>query len=111
MATIRDQNTQTCTVTTEHIVEDCDTTVGIFQGYFDLINSVKGDAFEIWVEMAVRSGGTDGIVFGGVYANDLEASSVVVTPPLSNQYGMSFHIRQTTGTSRDVPWRVDQIDG
>lgn len=111
MATIAGQGTQTCTVTTEHIVYDATTTAGIYQGYFDLINAVKGDIFEIWVEMAVRSGGTDGVVVGGTYANDMEGSTVVVTPPLSNHYGMSFHIRQAAGTSRDVPWRVDQIDG
>lgn len=110
MATIADQNDQTATISTTHTLFDAGTTVGIFQGFVDLINMVKGDVVEIIVDYQVRSGGTDGIVFQGTYANDMEGSTVVVTPPLSNQYGMRFRLLQSAGTARVFPWRVDKLD-
>lgn len=110
MATIADQNDQTATITTTHTLYDAGTTVGIYQLYVDCGAMVKGDVVEIGVDMAVRSGGTDRYVLLGSYANDLEASAIVVTPPLSNQYGMRFLLLQSAGTGRVFPWRVDKLD-
>lgn len=110
MAIIADEDTTSVT-NSATLLFDAGTTAGIYQLYADLDNLVNGDQFEFWAEMAVLSGGTDKRILGGTYANDMGASSIIVFPPLSNQYGLAFYGQRIAGSNRNIPWRVDQIDG
>lgn len=102
--------TQTCTLDTIHTL-NTETVFGIYQGYVNLTNLVKGDVIRVFVTTKVLTGDTEEILFEGIYANDLSASPIVCTPPWVSEFSSSLKIEQTDGTGRAVPWAVYRLDG
>src|SRR5690349_12769914 len=97
--------TQTTVISTDHSL-NTETTFGIYQGYVNLTNLAKGDVIRVFVTTKVLTGDTEEIIFEGIYSNDLASSCIVCTPPHVSEFSTTFHIQQTAGSARNVPWAV-----
>lgn len=100
--------TQTCTLDTPHDVQST-TTAGIYVCQYNLLNSVKGDVFRLYATTKVLTGDTEAIVFEGIFANDLNDSTIIQSPPIVSMFSLSMMIEQTDGTGRNVPWALIRI--
>lgn len=107
---LQGSGTQTATVTTEHTLLDI-AAQGIFTLHVDKINMVAGDALELRIYQIILTGGTRRVAYLGSFtgaqsADDMIAISVPIANDLSDAGSLRFTLKQTTGTSRNFPWKV-----
>jgi hypothetical protein len=107
-ASVKSSGSQACTVDTEHTLL-ATTDAGTYQLVLDLNPAVDGDAFEVRVKAPVLSGGTIRVVWAHTYY-DAQATDdkVAVSVPLMCPHGATFTLKQVAGTSRTIPWSVNQ---
>ena len=103
-----DSGTHTCVITTPADLEST-TTAGIYVCQYNLLNAVKGDVFRLYATTKVLTGDTEAIVFEGIFANDLNDSTIIQSPPIVSMFSLSMMIEQTDGTGRNVPWSLVRI--
>jgi hypothetical protein len=105
--------TQTATVTTEHQLADVNA-AGVYTFSVDTNAMADGDVLELRVyEMALTSG-TARVLFmqpyyGAQPTDDLIKASVPVANALTDSTALRFSLKQTFGTGRSFPWRVNKI--
>jgi hypothetical protein len=104
--------TQSCTVTTEHFLSSPNA-AGTFEIKIDTINMAEGDTLEVRCYKMVLTGGTTRVCYKESYTGAQLADDLIkVSPPMGNDLAeanaIRFSIKQTTGTSRAVPWAVLQ---
>lgn len=107
---LQGSGTQTATVTTEHTLLDI-AVQGIFTLHVDKINMVAGDALELRIYQIILTGGTRRVAYLGSFvgaqsADDMIAISLPIANDLSDAGSLRFTLKQTTGTSRNFPWKV-----
>jgi hypothetical protein len=104
------QNTQSATVTTEHTLLDI-SAAGTYTLHVDTVNMVAGDGLELRVYQMVLTGGTRRVAYivsyqGAQPTDDLIKISVPISNELTDSGALRFTLKQTTGTSRNFPWKV-----
>ncbi len=102
--------TQTATVTTEHTLLDI-SAAGTYTLHVDAVNMVAGDGLELRCYQMVLTSGTRRVAYLGSYqgaqaADDLIKISVPISNELTDSGALRFTLKQTTGTSRNFPWKV-----
>jgi hypothetical protein len=102
--------TQTCTVTTEHFVADIDE-AGVFVFEVDLNAAVDGDVFELRVYKMILTSGTSRVLYpqrfyGAQATDDKIKTSLPIVNELTDATAIRCSIKQTFGTSRNIPWKV-----
>lgn len=108
--TAQGSGTQAATVTTEHTLLDV-AIAGTFTLHVDTVNMVAGDALELRVYQMVLTGGTRRVAYYSIFtaaqpADDLIKISVPISNELTDAGSLRFTLKQTTGTSRNFPWKV-----
>jgi hypothetical protein len=108
--TAQGQNTQSATVTTEHTLLDV-AVAGTFTLHVDTVNMVAGDGLELRIYQIVLTGGTRRVAYLGAWqgaqpVDDLIKISVPISNELTDSGSLRFTLKQTTGTSRNFPWKV-----
>lgn len=108
--TAQGSGTQTATVTTEHTLLDV-AVAGVFTLHVDTNAMVAGDALELRVYQIVLTGGTRRVAYFGGRFGDADANDgILVSEPIANELtdagSLRFTLKQTTGTSRNFPWKV-----
>ena len=105
--------TQSATVTTEHTLLDI-AAAGTYTLHVDLINMAAGDTLELRCYQMVLTGGTRRTCY---FQNYMDAQGgddtyprIAISVPISNELtdagALRFTLKQTTGTSRNFPWKV-----
>jgi hypothetical protein len=102
--------TQSATVTTEHTLLDV-SAAGTYTLHVDTVNMVAGDGLELRVYQMVLTGGTRRVAYisafqGAQPTDDLIKISVPISNELTDSGAVRFSLKQTTGTSRNFPWKV-----
>jgi hypothetical protein len=102
--------TQSATVTTEHTLLDVDA-AGTYTLHVDTVNMVAGDGLELRIYQMVLTGGTRRVAYIVAYqgvqpTDDLIKISVPISNELTDSGALRFTLKQTTGTSRNFPWKV-----
>lgn len=102
--------TQTATVGTEHTVLSI-STAGTFTYHVDLNAMASGDTLELRIYQKVLSGGTLRVAYYAMFSNACPGDDIVqISVPISNDLtgttGITFTLKQTTGTGRAFPWKV-----
>ena len=108
---VTQSGSQTCTVTTEHTVTTTVNTAGTYVFKVDLNASVNGDAFEVRVKCKARAADTARVIYFETFANVQDDPIKIGAPcAIAVNEALDCSIKQTTGTSRAVPWNLLQID-
>ena len=102
--------TQSATVTTEHTLLDINT-AGTYTLHVDKVNMVAGDTLELRIYQMVLTAGTRRVAYMERYAgvqptDDMIAISVPISNELTDSGSLRFTLTQSTGTSRNFPWKV-----
>lgn len=111
--------TQTATINTEHTL-DAETNPGVYVLVVNLKNMAAGDVLELRAYEKVLTGDSQlWLVDSGTYANIQGDAAAVGSSakgevlarsiPIAAAFGVTFTLKQTAGTGRDFPWRVDQL--
>ncbi len=108
--TAQSSGTQTATVTTEHTLLDV-SVAGTFTLHVDTINMASLDTLELRIYQMVLTGGTRRVAYYQRFddaqpADDLIKISVPISNELTDAGALRFTLKQTTGTSRNFPWKV-----
>ncbi len=105
---VESSGTQTAVVGTEHTLA-APTTAKTRVLWVALDALASGDTVELRVYSTVLSGGTSGVAKSVSFTG---AQSEPKTPsvPYPMAFGGSFTLKQTAGTARSFPWRVDVLD-
>lgn len=99
--------TQACTVTTEHTLTAApETTAGAYQIFMDFNPAVLLDIFEIRIKEKVLSGGTERVFWFDTLAQLQGEEKIWVSPVFMVLHGWDVSLKQTTGTSRSIPWSI-----
>lgn len=106
--TNRSNGTQAAVINTEHTLYNETTDNLILQLTVDLSNMVAGDIVELRVKEKVLSGGSTAQALMATFAH-VQANPVAKSIPLPCAYDGTFTLKQTAGTGRNYPWRVDSI--
>jgi hypothetical protein len=88
---------------------DPNTSIGVYQLFLDLSVLANGDT--LWIqcmEKCTGSGDTQRQVFENVIAN-VQTQSMFASPALILMNGWSFGLKQTTGSSRVIPWSIRSV--
>lgn len=105
--------TQSTTVTTEHFVSSPNQ-AGVFQLVLDLVNLASGDYLEIRCYKMTLTGGT-ARVHDVQTVQDAQPTDAIIwkSEPLVNDLaetnGCRFSIKQTLGSTRNIPWSVIKV--
>jgi hypothetical protein len=114
MAVTQDNSgTQTCTVTTEHTLDDV-AAAGVYIFEADMALAAAGDVFELRVKKITLASGTLRTVFfqmvqGAQFADNMIRTSVPIPNALTDAASLRFTIKQTFGTGRNIPWSTTKI--
>lgn len=108
--TAQGSGTQSATVTTEHTLLDV-AVAGTFTLHVDTVNMVAGDGLELRISQIVLTGGTRRVAYFASYqgaqaVDDIIKISVPISNELTDSGSLRFTLKQTTGTSRNFPWKV-----
>jgi hypothetical protein len=108
--TAQGSGTQTATVTTEHTLLDV-AIAGTFTLHVDTVNMVAADTLELRISQMVLTAGTRRVAYYAIYADAQPADDLIkISVPISNELtdagALRFTLKQTTGTSRNFPWKV-----
>jgi len=103
---------QTAVINTEHSLTTS-ALAGTYVLYLDKTNMVAGDSVEIRVKVKVIAGGAQKTLFVWRYddaqsADDLASVSIPISNSLTDASSVEFTLKQTDGTGRVFPWRVDK---
>lgn len=108
--TEHESNSQTCTLTTEHVLNSTtpETTDGVFTLVLDVSQLVNGETLVVKVKEKARSGDTQRLLhaFSIVGAQSEPLWMVTFGPVL---HGWDVTITQTGGTGRAIPWSLRKI--
>ncbi len=104
------QGTQSATVTTEHTLLDI-SAAGTYTLHVDTVNLAAGDSLELRIYQMVLTSGTRRVAylftcFDAQPADDLIKISVPISNELTDSGALRFTLKQTTGTTRNFPWKV-----
>jgi hypothetical protein len=105
---------QTATLTTEHTLSGAAIT-----GAKSLVltvntkNLLNGETLELKIYQKVETGDTGGatadeLAYTAIYIND-QPNPVKISPPIISAYSATFTLKQTGGTGRAFPFRIDSI--
>lgn len=102
--------TQSATVTTEHTLLDV-SAAGTYTLHVDTVNMVAGDGLELRVYQMVLTGGTRRVAYMAAFqgvqpTDDLIKISVPISNELTDSGALRFTLKQTTGTSRNFPYKI-----
>lgn len=99
---------QTCTITTEHILTaNPETTDGAYQLFLDLNAMANGDILEIRLKEKVQnSSATQRVVWWDTVSHVQGEEKIWVSPTLMLIHGWDMTIKQTAGTGRAIPWSI-----
>jgi hypothetical protein len=102
--------TQTATVTTEHTLAALEA-AGVYVFEVDTVNMAAGDVLELRIKKMTLTGGTVRvfamqIYFGVQPTDDLIKRSIPVSADLTDTDSLVFTLKQTFGTGRNFPWKV-----
>ena len=105
--------TQSTTVTTEHFLSSPNE-AGVFQLVLDLVNLASGDFLEIRCYQMTLTGGTARVadiqtVQGAQPTDGLIWRSEPMVNDLAETNGLRFSIKQTLGSTRNIPWKVSKV--
>lgn len=105
---------QTASISTEHFLSSPNV-AGKFVGYVDLVNMAAGDVVELRVYVMTVAGGTARVAYVTQYAGVQPADGLIAVSPdvtnaLTDANAVRFSLKQTFGTGRVYPWRVDRFD-
>jgi hypothetical protein len=109
MALSSEEGTQTTTVGTEHVLNGTnpETTDCVMQFWVDPFNMGLGDYVEFRVYEAVKSGGTQRLLWWGEVGN--VQSEIFVSPSVHLRNGWKVTLKQTLGTSRAFDWSIRKV--
>lgn len=100
--------TQTCTVGTEHTLATS-TTGKTYVLVLDLTNAVNGDVFEARIKTKPLSGSSSTLAYYRPFAH-AQGEPVKYSVPVPANRELVATLKQTEGTSRNVPWALLSID-
>jgi len=108
--TAQGSGTQAATVTTEHTLLDV-AVAGTFTLHVDTVNMVALDTLELRVYQMVLTAGTRRVAYYARYdgaqpTDDLIKVSVPISNELTDAGALRFTLKQTTGTSRNFPYKI-----
>lgn len=107
MTTLVGSGTQTATVTTEHTL-DTETTNGVFVLVVDTAAMLSGttpDELELRIYYTCLSAGTERLAYAVAYKG-VQGEPMKISPPIPSDISMKATLKQTTGTSRNFPWKL-----
>lgn len=107
-------STQLAVISTEHFLSSPNV-AGKFVGYVDLVNMAAGDVLELRVYIMAVTGGTPRVAHVTQYAGAQPTDGMIsvspeVTNALTDTNAVRFSLKQTMGTGRNFPWRVDKFE-
>lgn len=109
MSIVISSGTQNTTLNTEHTLVST-TTAGTFVLMVDTAAMDSGDEITLRVKTKILSGGASGVVYQGYYVHSQDDPIKVSIPVTSDQEFVAT-LEQTSGTSRDFPWKVTDLEG
>ncbi len=121
MLTTQAEGTQAATVSTEHTLNaGAFTASGMYLLTVDTRNMVNIDEVELRAYVKTLAGDAqEYLLYSATYAQQQGDSAapgssaygetVKVSIPIASPYSVAFTLKQTAGTSRDFPWRVDTL--
>lgn len=99
---------QTATVTTEHTLGSEITVAGTYMLVVDTANMVNGDTLELRVKTKCKSGSSAVLHQLATFA-DVQVTPNKYSMPVPIDTGVTFTLKQTTGTGRAFPWNVLKV--
>ena len=96
--------TQTAVVGTKHQLFET-TSSGVYMLMIDASNMANGDKIELFIEIALKSGGSLIQTHYATFAH-AQADSGKQSVPVAAPFGARFHIKQTAGTARSFDWCI-----
>lgn len=121
MLTVKASGTQSATLNTEHTLNgSAFTDSGVYVLMVDTRNMVNGDELELRAYVKTLTGDANGfLAYSPTYAQQQgdgaapgssgSGDSVKISVPIPSPYSITFTLKQTAGTGRDFPWRVDTL--
>lgn len=118
---VKASGTQTATVSTEHTLNaGAFTDAGVYVLTVDTRAMVDGDEVELRAYVKTLTGDAqEYLLYGATYAqqqgdgaaagSSAYGETVKACVPIASAYSVTFTLKQTAGTSRDFPWRVDTL--
>lgn len=109
MALSAEEGTQTAVVGTEHVLNGTnpETTDCILQFWLDPFNMGVGDYTELRIYEAVKSGGTQRLLWWGELAN--AQSEAFVSPSIHVRNSWKVTLKQVAGTARAFDWSLRKV--
>jgi hypothetical protein len=104
MPTSQAENTQACTIGTEHTLTTI-TDAGIYVLSLNLNPLAAGDIIEARAYVKVRSASTERVLYVDAWADDQPVDDEVkFFVPIPTLYSVKFTLKQTAGTGRSIEW-------
>ncbi len=119
--TVQESGTQAATVGTEHTLNaGAFTASGMYLLTVDARNMVNIDEVELRAYVKTLTGDAqEYLLYSATYAqrqgdgaapgSSAYGETVKVSIPIASPYSVTFTLKQTAGTSRNFPWRVDTL--
>lgn len=119
--TVKASGTQAATVGTEHTLNAAAfTDSGVYVLTVDCRNMVNGDEVELRALVKTLTGDLQGfLVYSAIYAQQqgdgaapgsgAYGETAKISVPIPSPYSITFTLKQTLGTGRNFPWRVDTL--
>lgn len=105
--TIENSGTQTSIISTEHTLHT-EPDLRNLSLIVDLAAMLAGDTVELRCKMRVLFAGVTREHVLGTYSG-VQAQPIVQSIPIDSPYESIFTLKQTAGSARDYPWRVDSF--
>lgn len=105
---VESNGTQAATIGTEHTLAS-PTTAKTRLLWVDLGALTATDTVELRIYSPILSGGTSRVIRLVTFVGVVDEPNTP-SEPYSMGFGGSFTLKQTAGTGRSFPWRVDVLD-
>lgn len=119
--TVQASGTQTATIGTEHTLNAAAfTTSGVYVLSVNTVNMALGDTLELRAYAKCLTGDTNPeLIYMATYAqktgdgaapgSSAQGEIYKISVPIPSPYSITFTLKQTAGTGRAFPWRVDTL--
>lgn len=105
--TEHETGSQTCVVTTEHVLNTTtpETTAGVYQLVLDVNAITTGDTLEIRIKEKARAATTQRLLLLDSLTG-AQSEPLWMSPSLHLRHGWDMTVKQTAGVARTIPWSI-----
>lgn len=108
MASVKDSNSQTATLTTEHTLATV-TDAGTYQLVVDAANLASGETLTLRIYGKARSSDTEQLLYEALFAGEAITAPLLASLAVVSPHHAKFTLEQNGGTGRAFPWAVYEL--